>query len=504
MKEGGPKVGRGRRGLAKAGKRALGRFGGRTILGRIVVPVAAALMLLPPLSCLIFYQSATSYSRAEAERELSALQEQIAPIVESSFSDAGGGSVYDADPDAEGGSQDAVSSFLGQAGPAASQMGGDARLLVLAGRMQAVYPRNERLREAVAPLAQDFARFIQENGVPADGSVELRGSDGQTYLADIYEPPIRSQRLRYVIVYCPTAQIGDWVGEASVIVLCVSSAFALVGMLALCASARSIALPLRRLCREARRIGGGDFAEIEPEFPLEELEELRRSMNDMSQRLMRAEQSQKRFFQNVSHELRSPLMSIGGYAQGIEWGVFDPPHDAARAIMEESARLAEAVDGLLCLSRLDGEAAEPRVFPLRVGDAVRRHVERAQGLASARGVSIDASGIDVGIEALAEDELLGKVVDNLLSNAIRYARASVEVSVRAQGGAVEVRVADDGPGIAEVDLPHVFERCYKGEGGQFGLGLAIASSAASLMGASLQACSDSGSGAVFTLRLRSA
>ena len=106
--------------------------------------------------------------------------------------------------------------------------------------------------------------------------------------------------------------------------------------------------------------------------------------------------------------------------------------------------------------------------------------------------------------AVSRAELLERALDNLLTNAIRYARTSVRVEARETGEGFALAVADDGDGISPRDLPHLFERCHKGKGGQFGLGLTIARAAAQAMGGTLTAGNTPEGGAVFTLTLRRA
>ncbi len=466
----------------------------RKIFSRLMVPTMAALFLLPPLFCMVFYQTAKRYAYHEAVEELKNLQERIVPVMEHSFSEDKKGTWGDdvSDP---------VKLFLGKAGPLASQMGGNARLLILAGQMQVVYPRDEQLRTAVMPLAEEFTKYIQNGGIAPNDTAALKTSDGETYLVSIYEAPVQSQRIQYVIVYCPASRIGGWVGEAAVMVLAIASVFAVLVSAVLWAAVRSITQPLHRLCRESEQIGGGSFTEIEPAFSLKELEDLRIAMNRMSAQLLRSDQSQKNFFQNVSHELRNPLMSISGYAQGIEQGVFQPPRDAAHIILTESLRLTELVNSLLALSRLESSQEDAVLGPIRVSEAAEDCIDRLNGLAVQRGISIVMVPFWQGIMAWGEEELLGKVLDNLLTNAIRYAETTVTISVAAEKEQVLISVSDDGGGIDEKDLPHVFERCYKGRGGSFGIGLAIAGSAAEKMGGRLTAANQDGGGAVFTLSL---
>ena len=201
-------------------------------------------------------------------------------------------------------------------------------------------------------------------------------------------------------------------------------------------------------------------------------------------------------------------MSIGGYAQGIEQGVFDPPQHAAHTIMEESERMSRLVDSILCLSRLESLEDDRKISELErvdMGRAMEQCIERMKCLADARSVEIRAN-LAKDAQAIAEDDLLDKAMGNMLSNAIRYANSLVEIAcwVDFENDSVVATVHDDGPGIPEADVPHVFERCYKGEGGQFGLGLAIAKTATERMGATIEAANAPEGGALFTLRLRRA
>ena len=458
------------------------------IFSRLLVPVMAALLLLPPLSCLIFQQAAKRYAYNEAVQELKSLQERIVPIMEHSFSGDG--------------EDDPIKTFLGKAGPLASQMGGSARLMILAGQMQVIYPRDEQLRQAVTPLAEEFRQYIQNNNTLGEDADTLTASDGETYLVNIYEAPVHSQRLRYIITYCPTSRIGGWVTEAAVLVLAIASVFVVLVFTVLWTATRSITQPLHRLCREAERIGGGSFTEIEPAFSLKELEDLRLAMNRMSDQLMRSDQSQKNFFQNVSHELRNPLMSISGYAQGIEQGVFQSPKDAARTILTESLRLTEVVNSLLTLSRLESGQQNIALGPVRVAEAVEDCLDRLNGLAVQQEISLVLAPFEQSITVYGEEELFGKVLENLLTNAIRYAKTTVKIFVKAEKEQVAISVLDDGDGIDEKDLPHLFERCYKGRGGNFGIGLAIAHSAVEKMNGQLEAANQYEGGAVFRILLK--
>ena len=182
--------------------------------------------------------------------------------------------------------------------------------------------------------------------------------------------------------------------------------------------------------------------------------------------------------------------------------MFQPPKDAAHTILTESLRLTEVVNSLLTLSRLESGQQNTNLGPVRVVEVIEDCLDRLNGLAVQQGISLTLVPFEQGIVAYGEEGLLGKILENMLTNAIRYAKATVTISVKAEKGQIAISVSDDGEGIDEKDLPHLFERCYKGRGGNFGIGLAIAHSAAEKVGGCLEAANQHESGAVFTLSLK--
>ncbi len=499
------------------------------LIRRQLFPTMIILLLLPPISSLVFYQAAKQFAYNEAIQNLEAFQQDLIPLMKSSFdvgfsgitsyadsSDAIGQSTENSDTLEQSGanvtnSTNATSTniteqekkFLYQVSPLAARMSGDAQLMILESHMRVIYPRDEQSRAEVAPLAEEFTQYIQRTDtIVGNDTVEFTASDGEKYLVNIYKVPSESIRIKYLIAFCPTFQIGTWVKEASIMVLAITILFVLLIITILWMTTRSIIQPLHRLCREAERIGSGNFVEIEPDFSQKELEDLRLSMNRMSVQLMRADEVQRNFFQNVSHELRTPLMSISGYAQGIEQGIFCPPQEAAHIILEESVRLTELVNSLLTLSNLESNQQKPVLGPVQIADTIEDCLDRLNGLAIQKGISLKLLPFDSEVMALGEEELISTVLDNLLTNAIRYAKTTVMISVLPKENQVFISVSDDGDGISEKDLHHLFERCYKGKGGNFGIGLAIARSAAQKIDGDLTAANQDDGGAIFTLSLK--
>ena len=263
---------------------------------------------------------------------------------------------------------------------------------------------------------------------------------------------------------------------------------------------KSISKPITKLTGYAKRIGDNEYLSLPEDHSSVEIHELTRSMNEMSDRLKNYDNAQKSFLQNASHELRTPLMSIQGYAEGIAKGVFKDTAKTAEIICEESRRLNSLVEELLTLSRIENRNYKSDPAVQNISDVMREYVQRINGYAMKEQKSIRLENPDETIMAIIDEYLLSQAVMNIISNCIKYAKKEVTVSLFIENEFAVIRISDDGNGIAEEDLPHIFERFYKGKKGNFGLGLSIAKSAVDYMDGDIRAFNDD-QGAVFVIRL---
>ena len=262
--------------------------------------------------------------------------------------------------------------------------------------------------------------------------------------------------------------------------------------------ADSFGSPVQALSAFAGEIGRGDFQRREFHFRDAEFRRLAESMNRMAEELQAANRKQETFFQNVSHELRTPLTSIRGNAEGIVCGIMDT-QTSGKVILAEADRLGGFVEDLLYLSRLGKALPEGEAPPTDLREILSLCVSEQRLEAERRGLSFafdfDVAPVLVYIHGRDARQLFG----NLLSNAIRYAASTIQLSCHGEEAGAVVTVSDDGPGMAPEDLPHVFERFYKGPGGKHGIGLSIVKSIADLYHGTVTA--ESGPGARFTVRL---
>ena len=184
-----------------------------------------------------------------------------------------------------------------------------------------------------------------------------------------------------------------------------------------------------------------------------------------------AEQEQT-FFQNASHELKTPLMAIQGYAEGIQAGVMDTG-SAAEVILEESDRMTELVEELLDISKIDMGRQQLALSEMDIRELLYDSIRAVESAAAASGITIAPDFSEEPIMVKCDDTQMRRAVTNILTNGLRYARSELRLTCRADRRQVTIRIQDDGDGIAEADLPHIFDRFYMGRSGKSGIGLAL-------------------------------
>ena len=181
---------------------------------------------------------------------------------------------------------------------------------------------------------------------------------------------------------------------------------------------------------------------------------------------------QQTFFQNASHELKTPLMAIQGYAEGIQAGVMDTG-SAAEVILEESDRMTELVEELLDISKIDMGRQQLALSEMDIRELLYDSIRAVESAAAARGITIAPDFSEEPIMVKCDDTQMRRAVTNILTNGLRYTRSELRLTCRADRRQVTIRIQDDGDGIAEADLPHIFDRFYMGRSGKSGIGLAL-------------------------------
>lgn len=197
-------------------------------------------------------------------------------------------------------------------------------------------------------------------------------------------------------------------------------------------------------------------------------------------RIERAQDAQKRFYENMSHELKTPLAAIRGYADGIIENIMDPVK-SAHSIARESDRMTRLVEQILDISRLEAGAIPLNVEEVEMADFVQDVLMPFEGIVHTRGLTVDLDLAD-GSETLDVD-LFGHALENVLSNAMRHADRNVRI--RWDGSSLSVW--NDGTMPDPQEVAHLFDRYRVGSGGSTGIGLALAQEIVRLHGWTIEA-----------------
>jgi len=282
--------------------------------------------------------------------------------------------------------------------------------------------------------------------------------------------------------------------------------------------ARRLTTPLARLRRAASRLAQGQLDERAPRSDIVEIDDLARQFNVMADRLseslrmLEADRDQLReFVADVSHELRTPIAALRAFTELQRDGKVDEA--TRREFLDRSSEQISRLDwmstNLLDLSRIDAGIFPLDVRPGDLRDPIRSVVEAHAELAEQRGVSLTSEVPPTPVMLRFDRERIVQLLSNLVGNGLKFTARGGQVRVvlsDVPAGAV-LEVSDSGPGILEVELPHIFERFFRGtnvgeaRASGSGLGLAIARSIVEMHGGQIEVASKIGEGSAFTVRL---
>jgi signal transduction histidine kinase len=178
------------------------------------------------------------------------------------------------------------------------------------------------------------------------------------------------------------------------------------------------------------------------------------------------------------------------------------PKKASETILLETARLNEMVKDLLYISKIDNITSAFTATSVNLIEIIRECARRHQAVAEKKQVKFPFAFEQDTVYFDCVDELISRAIENLISNAIRYAKSEIIISCTKIMDKIEICVKDDGAGIGEKTLPHIFERFYKGEDGDYGIGLSIVKSIIEQHGGGIKAENTNDGGAVFTAVLQ--
>jgi signal transduction histidine kinase len=309
------------------------------------------------------------------------------------------------------------------------------------------------------------------------------------------------------VLSTPLADVDDAVALIRRQIL-IAGAIALVAALAAgWMAARAHAKRLGRLEAAAQQVAEGDFSTPIPDEGTDEVGQLATTLNEMQQRLARLDSARAEFIANASHELRTPIFSLGGFVELLDEEEPDPAarEEFVRTMREQVARLTKLTADLLDLSKLDSDAIEFTAERVDLSEVARRVAEEFGPASNRHQSSIEVRGA-TGAVAMADADRVAQIMRILVDNALTHTPegTSIAITAQRQDGTATLVVRDDGPGIGAHEPARVFDRFYTGDRvSGSGLGLAIAQELTHRMDGELGLASRQGR-TEFTLRLPAA
>jgi signal transduction histidine kinase len=316
----------------------------------------------------------------------------------------------------------------------------------------------------------------------------------------------------WVVVFSePLDDVEDNVGLIQRQVLIAGLIALIVAMASGYYAASVLARRVKRLEQAAGDIAAGNFSRPIPVDTQDELGQLARAFNDMQRKLAGFDTARKEFIANASHELRTPIFSLGGFMELLQDEDLDEPTrtEFIATMREQVARLQKLATDLLDLSRLDAGSLDVEREPVPLRALANQIVFEFAAAAARRDSTLEVAVPDAprDVEAICDQQRVAQILRVLIDNALTHTPPGTHIGVRtgvdarARGKVARIEVIDDGPGIKRRELSHVFERFHTGDSGRgSGLGLAIARELAQRMNGGLEVRSRPGE-TVFSLTL---
>ena len=342
-------------------------------------------------------------------------------------------------------------------------------------------------------------------------SIRVRSNEGQAPTFTVGVPFVQNDYVMGAVFIQTRAQeIESGLDQILLKIILITVGVLVLSGIAVFLFMRSALRPLRKMTDAAENIAEGNFkVRVDENKGGRELKEVSRAFNTMTKKLEGVEEGRREFVSNVSHELRSPITSIRGFAEGMADGVIPAEEHPKylRLVADESKRLSGLVNDLLALSRLERDDAKPELSVFDINEMLRRAIIRRITAVEEKKIDISCEPEEDPCYVRADRDRIEQVVINLLDNAIKFTGegGKITLSSRVRGEKAEIIVRDNGIGVAEEDRDKIFDRFFTADrahtsGKGTGLGLSISKRIMEMHGQSLRLLdTDEGAAFCFTL-----
>lgn len=455
----------------------------KSLSQKIFKPMLAIILVMSISILLIFNFTMKAYALDLAEKEINESLATIKTTLRNEVGDTNGLSVLERYTEITASLKNSLRLSRKVSDVQVGIMGNNGRLLI---------PRDTAASDEMLTISREVSSRIGE-ALTTDTFVIKNSNANYLVSFQLFNESKALDRRQYIILISSLAPTEQLTRRINIMLIGITLLISAMGLIATKKVASSVTKPIKSVSKYAKKLANGEYAVLNENADTIEMEALYRDLNVMAKHLKIKEQNKLDFIQNLSHDLRTPLMSIQGYAEGIMSGVFEEATVPAKIIANESIRLKKLVEQMITLSKLDNMEQPPLIESIEMFYFFNQMIERFEGFANKESVQLEVI-CEKNARFMADEELLDKAISNILSNAIKYATSKVQLTYSDN----LIRIKDDGPGVPADIKENVFKRHHKGTDGDFGLGLAIAKSAVDLMGMQIEV--ENHAGAQFTIK----
>lgn len=281
-----------------------------------------------------------------------------------------------------------------------------------------------------------------------------------------------------------------------------------VGFFLTRALSRMFFSPIKQLVGEMEKVADGDFTvKAETRSTAMEIQEIYAGFNFMTKELAATEILQSDFVSNVSHEFKTPINAIEGYATLLQDGenLTAEQREYVEKIISNTGRLSSLTGNILLLSKLENRSTPPEKDFFSLDEQIRRSIVESGPVWEKKGIEFDAELDDVSY--YGNEKLLRHVWDNLIGNAVKFSPdgGKITLNLKNRFGKIIFEIGDDGPGISPDEMKHIFNKFYQGDSSHRqdgnGLGLSLVKNILKFENGEISAENKKGGGCVFTVIL---
>lgn len=345
----------------------------------------------------------------------------------------------------------------------------DSEFIIIDKKYNIVHPKDEKIYINNFYDYKGIIDIVKERNINLnlDNNIQIKTNDKNYYISFI-----KLNNEYCLVVFVDVSNIIGFANKMNILLGIIMLIASMITILAANVLAKNIADPIENLGNFAKQLGEGDFTKCNCNFFDKELAELAEVMNKSAEKLDKYDKEQRIFFQNVSHELRTPLMCINGYAEAIKYGMVDK-EEAGSIILEEGKRLEELIEELLYLSRIDNITKNYTLSEQDLREIISNCIVKQKTISIKKNIDIILEFDEKPVLFICDEKSIYRVFVNIIDNSLRYAKRKIIVKCINDAENILISIKNDGELIRKDDMPHIFNRFYKGYKGKNGIGLSI-------------------------------